>query len=149
MAAEAADTLGDNMQDARAGDRLLIAELLNTYSYAMLDRDFDAWKNCFTTDGHADYTTAGGVAGTPAEAAEWLKGVFGMFDISASQASNVVIEFTGDDTANVRSMYKMVMRIPGDTPHYMEACGWYRDKVKRTSDGWKIADRFEQLLYMR
>ena len=43
----------------------------------------------------------------------------------------------------------MVMRIPGDTPTYMEANGWYQDKVVRTKDGWRIADRFEHILYVR
>ena len=72
-----------------------------------------------------------------------------MFDVAASQTTNVVVDFTGDDTADVRSMYKMTMRIPGDTPTYLEACGSYHDKVTRTTAGWRLADRFEHLLYVR
>ncbi len=130
-------------------DRALIIELLNAYSFALLDRNWDAWLETFTPDGHADYTTAGGIAGTPAQAAEWLQNTFGMFDVTSSQASNAIVTFTGNDSASVRSMYKMVMRIPGDTPTYMEANGWYQDKVVRTKDGWRIADRFEHILYVR
>jgi hypothetical protein len=43
----------------------------------------------------------------------------------------------------------MVMKIGGETPTYMEACGYYNDTIVRTADGWRIADRFEQLLYIR
>lgn len=137
------------MTDGRADDRIQIVELLNTYSFAMLDRNWDAWLATFTSDARCDYTTAGGIAGTPAEAAEWLKGAFGMFDVTASQASNAIVTFTGPDSADVRSMYKMVMRIPGDQPTFLEASGWYQDKVRRTESGWKIADRYEHILYMR
>ncbi len=137
------------MTDARTADRLAIHELLGRYSWALADRDFLAWQACFTDNGHADYTTAGGIAGTPAEAAAWIEPSLAMFDVSISQNSNVVIDFTGDDTANVRSLYKMVMRIPGDTPIFMEACGFYRDTIVRTASGWLIADRFEHLLYIR
>ena len=137
------------MTDLRTADRLAIGELLARYSWALADNDWAAWQACFTADAHADYSTAGGVVGTPADAAAWLQPTMTMFDVAISQSSNVVVDFTGDDTADVRSMYKMVMRIPGDTPIFMEACGYYRDKMARTSTGWLLTDRFEHLLYVR
>jgi 3-phenylpropionate/cinnamic acid dioxygenase small subunit len=137
------------MSDSRADDRLAIGELMARYAWGLADRDWAAWRACFTADAHVDYTTAGGVAGTPAEAATWLEATLAMFDVSISQASNVVIDFSDDHTAAVRSMYKMTMRIPGDAPTYMEACGYYRDTVVRTESGWLLADRFEHLLYVR
>ena len=137
------------MIDTESADRLAIGELLSRYAWALADSDWTAWKACFTSDAHADYTTAGGIAGTPEEAAAWLEPTLAIFDVSISQNGNVVVEFTGDDTADVRSMYKMVMRIPGDTPMFMEACGYYRDKVVRTTSGWLLANRFEHLLYIR
>jgi len=137
------------MTESHAPDRLEIGELLARYAWALADRDWVAWQACFTADAVADYTTAGGVVGTPAEAAAWLEPTLSMFDVSISQASNVVIDFTSDDSADVRSMYKMVMRIPGDTPTYMEACGYYRDRVERDAGGWLLAHRFEHILYVR
>jgi 3-phenylpropionate/cinnamic acid dioxygenase small subunit len=133
----------------RTADRLAIGELLASYAWAMCDRDWAAWQALFTTGAHVDYTTAGGVAGTPAEAAEWLSGTFAMFESAVSHVGNVVIDFTDDDSASVRSLYKMAMKIAGDPPTHLEACGWYRDRVVRTADGWRIADRFEQLVYMK
>ncbi len=60
-----------------------------------------------------------------------------------------MIDFTGDDTAAVRSINKMVMKIGGETPTFMEACGYYNDQFVRVDGAWKIVDRFEQLLYMK
>jgi hypothetical protein len=137
----------------RTADRLDIIELLHRYSWAMLDKDWVAWQACFADGAHVDYTTAGGIAGTPVEAAAWLEPTMSMFAITASQASNAVVTFDGDDVdeAKVRSMYRMVMKIDGGdgAPTYMEAQGAYADTVVRTADGWKIADRYEHLLYVR
>ena len=78
--------------------------------------------------------------------------MMGMFDVNLSSGSNLTISFTDDDTAKVRSMYTMVMRIPGADgadPTYMQASGWYDDTVVRTPAGWRIANRFEQLVYVK
>lgn len=143
--------MGGAVSDRNA-DRWEISELLSRYAWALADRDWDAWLALFTPDARVDYTTAGGVAGTPTEAAEWLRQTFTMFDVTLSHGGNVVVDFHADDRATVRSLYKMVMRIPaaeGGQPTYMEACGWYRDTVVRSGDGWRLADRFEQLAYVR
>jgi 3-phenylpropionate/cinnamic acid dioxygenase small subunit len=137
------------MTDDRAADRLAIGELIARYAWGLADKDWAAWQACFTADAHVDYSTAGGIAGSAVEAAAWLEATLSMFDVTLSHTGNVVVDFTGDDTANVRSLYKMVMRIPGATPTFMEASGFYRDRVIRTTSGWRIADRFEQLLYLR
>lgn len=133
----------------RTSDRLEIGELLARYAWAMTDRDWDAWQAVFADGAHVDYTTAGGIAGTPAEAAAWLQSTFAAFDSAVSHIGNVVVDFDGDDSASVRSLYKMAMKLGGDTPTHLEACGWYRDQVVRTPDGWRIADRFEQLVYLK
>jgi 3-phenylpropionate/cinnamic acid dioxygenase small subunit len=133
----------------RTADRLDIAETLSRYGWAMHDRDWDAWKAVFAPGAKVDYSTAGGIVGSPDEAAEWLGNTFAMFEVAISHGGNVVIDFTGDDTATVRSIYKMVMKIGGDTPTFMEACGYYNDQFVRHDGAWKIADRFEQILYMK
>src|SRR5689334_11839952 len=98
-----------NASDGRTADRLDIAETLSRYAWAMCDRDWDAWKAVFAPDAHVDYTTAGGIAGNPDEAAEWLSSTFAMFETTVSHGGNVVVDFTGDDEATVRSIYVMVM----------------------------------------
>jgi hypothetical protein len=72
-----------------------------------------------------------------------------MFDVSLSAGGNVAITFENDDTAKVRSVYTMTMRIPGDQPTYMQASGWYNDTIVRTANGWLISNRFEHLAYVK
>lgn len=133
----------------RVADRIEIEELLARYAWAMSDKDWTAWQGVFADGASVDYATAGGPTGSPAEAASWLEGTFAMFESAISHIGNVVVDFDGDDAASVRSLYKMAMKIAGDPPTHLEACGWYRDRVVRTADGWRIADRFEQLVYMK
>jgi len=130
-------------------DRLEIEETMARYAWAMADKDWDAWRATLTEGATVDYTTAGGVAGTADEALEWLKGALGAFDVTASMIGNVVVEAADGDSATLRSLYRMVMRLGGDEPTYLEASGWYRDRFERTASGWRIADRFEQMLYLR
>jgi hypothetical protein len=133
-------------------DRALIADLLARYSWALTDRNWEAWKNLFTADAQVDYSTAGGPVGTPTQAADTFSTMMGGFDVSMSSGGNVAIDFVDADSATVRSIYMMTMRIPGadgGAPTYLQASGWYNDTVKRTASGWRIQDRFEQLAYVK
>jgi 3-phenylpropionate/cinnamic acid dioxygenase small subunit len=142
------DSQGENMSN-EALDRALITDLLSRYTWALVDRDWDTWQKVFTPDAHVDYSTAGGPVGSPAIAAETFSGMMAMFDVSLSSGGNVAITFDNDDTAKVRSIYTMTMRIPGDQPTYMQASGWYNDTIVRTPNGWLISNRFEQLAYVK
>jgi hypothetical protein len=135
----------------RTHDRLDIAELLHRYAWAVGDRDWAAWHDVFAPDARVDYSTAGGVVGTPAEARGWLEVALGGFDVTVNHTGNLVVDFDDDnaDRARARSLYRVTMRLPGDPPTYLEACGWYLDQLVRTADGWRIAERVEQLAYLR
>jgi 3-phenylpropionate/cinnamic acid dioxygenase small subunit len=137
------------MTDQEAKDRLEIQELLARYSWALTDKDWDAWQGVFAPGATVDYGTAGGPVGSPADAAAGLSAMMAAFDVALSQSSNFVLSFETDDLATGRSMYRMLMRIPGDPPTYMEAQGSYDDRFIRTSAGWRIQSRFENLVYVR
>jgi 3-phenylpropionate/cinnamic acid dioxygenase small subunit len=130
-------------------DRAHITDLLSRYTWALVDRDWQAWTEVFTADAHVDYSTAGGPVGTPSEAAATFSQMLSMFDVALSAGGNVAITFDNEDTAKVRSVYTMTMRIPGDQPTYMQASGWYLDTIVRTAEGWKIHNRFEHLAYVK
>ena len=137
------------MADQRSADRLAIMETLARYSWAMTDKDWDAYRACFTADATVDYSTAGGPKGTIGEAAEWLAATAGGMDFMISHGGNVVVDFDGDERADVRSIYKVTMRIPGDQPTYLEAHGFYRDRFVRDGERWLIAHKYEEMLYLR
>lgn len=141
------------MTDQELKDRLEIAELMSRYSWALSDRDWAAWQAVFAPGATVDYSTAGGPVGTPAEAAEAFGAMLGLFDVTLSQGTNLVITFESEDRATSRSMYRMLMRIPGSgetpVPTYMEAQGEYHDTLVRTGGGWRIERRYEALAYVR
>jgi hypothetical protein len=138
--------MGDN---DRVGDQLAIRQLLATYTWALADRDWPAWRAVFSADAQVDYSTAGGPAGSVDDAVGWIEASIGGLDKAVSHGGNELIDFVDDVSANVRSIYKMVMQIGTDEPTFLEACGWYFDTVIATSDGWRISNRVEHLAYVR
>jgi 3-phenylpropionate/cinnamic acid dioxygenase small subunit len=133
----------------RTADRLAINELLAAYCWALSDRDWSAWRNVFTDDAQVDYSTAGGPVCGIAEAAEWIGPTLAGFEHTLSRGGNTVITFDDHHRATVRSVYTMTMKLAGDTPTFIDASGWYDDVVVRTSTGWRISQRVEQLVYVR
>lgn len=130
-------------------DRAEINDLLVRYSEALNAADWELWAGCFADDARVDYTTAGGVAGTVTEAVAWLSQTMTGFDMRIGRISNVVPTFVSNDEARVSSQYSMTMRLAGDTPTYIDAAGWYDDTVVRTAAGWRLANRFERIAYIR
>jgi 3-phenylpropionate/cinnamic acid dioxygenase small subunit len=131
-----------------------INDLLIRYSEALNRADWDTWSACFTDDAHVDYRTAGGVAGTVAEAVAWLSPTMAMFDMRIHRMANVQISFDGADRAAVCSQYSTLMRfpVPADArakPTFVEAAGWYDDVVVRTATGWLLSTRAERIAYTR
>ena len=130
-------------------DRIEINDLVLRYSEALNAADWATWSACFTDDARLDYTTAGGVAGTVSEAVDWLSQAMASFDMRIGRISNVLPTFVSADEARVSSQYSMTMRLAGDPPTYIEAAGWYDDTVVRTATGWRIANRYERIAYVR
>lgn len=133
----------------RTADRLAILETLARYAWALSDRDWDRWEAAFAPGGTADFSGAGGSNGSAAEGRAWLETTFAMFELAISQSTNAVVEFDGDDAADVRSGFRMVMKIGGETPTFLEAQGWYSDRFVRVGEDWLIAARRETLAYVR
>ncbi len=133
-------------------DRIEINELMAAYANALSTKNWTAWRAAFTRDAHADYSANFGPDGTVEEAVTWLEPMIGGMELFLSQATNVVITFTGADSANVVSMFQATMRMgTGDpaAPMYITAQGFYHDKVGRTDAGWKLTERVEVPVYTR
>jgi SnoaL-like domain len=62
----------------------------------------------------------------------------GVFEASSHHNANVLIEFTGPDSADVKTWLIAWHLISGQTPHVY---GVYFDKVVRTPDGWRFRER--------
>ncbi|EHI12933.1 nuclear transport factor 2 family protein [Mycolicibacterium thermoresistibile] len=125
----------DRTDAGRIADELAINALLTRYARAVDSKDWELYRSVFTPDAHIDYTSAGAVAGSRDEVAEWLAAGFAAIPWSMHYITNVEAEIDGD-TATVRAMFYNPMQLPGMSE--MSACGgYYHHELVRTPDGWR------------
>ena len=89
-------------QPERVADLMAIQDLATSYAHAVDDLDWPRWQALFLPDAHIDYTSAGGIEGTPAELAAWMPEALSIFTFSMHTTSTHEIRFTGPDTATGR-----------------------------------------------
>ena len=125
-------------------DRIEIDDLLTRYATAVDTRDWDLYQSVFTADAVIDYTSSGGIRGGLAEVTKWLTESLAMFSMSQHLVTNRDIRVT-DDTATSHSyLYNAMGRTTRDgTLALMFVGGSYRDKLRRTPDGWRITERIQ------
>lgn len=130
-------------------DRMEINNLLIDYCTAVDSQDFDAFDRLFTADAHIDYTAMGGIAGDLATVKAWLKKTMKQFPMTQHLIGNSRVWVEGD-TARARTMCHNPMQMPdGRGGHQLAFLGlWYVDRLQRTSEGWRIAERREEAGYM-
>ncbi len=128
-------------------DRLAVDALVTDYAAAVDDGDWEAYRGLFTSDGRADYRSAGGVEGDADGVAAWLADSLGLFSMRQHLIVNRQVRFgtleqdTGD-TARVRADYLNPMRLAGTdatAPDFV--CGGrYAFDLLRTDDGWRVRE---------
>lgn len=123
------------MDTQRISDELEIATLLSRYARAVDTRDWELYRSVFTEDAHIDYSSAGALAGSRDDVAEWLAQGFAAIPMSMHYISNIESDIHGD-TAQVRAMFYNPMQLPGMTE--LSYCGgYYYHELVRTGDGWR------------
>lgn len=128
-------------------DRIEIDDLLTRYATAVDTKDWDLYASCFTRDAFIDYTGAGGIKGTLPEVQRWLAEVMVFFPMTQHLVTNRTVVIDGDAAA-CRSYLFNPMGLPdGDGLMLFFDGGYYHDKLVRTSDGWRIAERIEVPTY--
>jgi 3-phenylpropionate/cinnamic acid dioxygenase small subunit len=132
-------------------DRLEIDDLLSRYTFAIDDKDWDALDDVFVPDAQIDYTTSGGIKGAFPEIKAWLAKTLVMFPMTQHVLGNRRVTFDGD-TATSRTYFFNPMGAPkgdgGDGLQLFYVGGYYNDRLVRTGDGWRIAERFEETAWM-
>ena len=116
-------------------DELQIAALLYRYARAVDTKDTELYRSVFTDDAYIDYSSAGVIAGSRDEVADWLSKRFTAIPMSMHYITNIESEIDGD-TAKVRAMFYNPMQLPGMTE--LSYCGgYYHHELVRTPDGWR------------
>jgi hypothetical protein len=126
-------------------DRLEINDLLIRYTRAIDTKDFELLDTCFLPEAFVDYTSSGGVKGPYPEVREWLAKVLAPFPAMMHFVGNSTVELDGDE-ARTRTYVINPMAVPaeGGIRHAFTVDAHYVDKLVRTPEGWRIAERIEQ-----
>jgi 3-phenylpropionate/cinnamic acid dioxygenase small subunit len=113
-----------------------IAALLYTYARAVDSKDWELYRSVFTDDAYIDYSSAGAMAGTRDEVADWLSQGFGAIPMSMHYITNIEVLDDDGDSARVRAMFYNPMQLPGMAE--LSYCGgYYHHEMVRTVDGWR------------
>ena len=129
-------------------DRAEIEDVITRYANDLDRRDYDAVAKCFTTDAKASY---GGVELPPGADAivKWLRQLRqGTPDRHAGThlVSNILVSLDGDKAT--AESYAIAFAVPADenegAPITIRGLR-YRDRLVRTGDEWRIAERIHSV----
>ena len=131
-------------------DRLEINNLLIDYCSAVDAKTFADFDRIFTAEAVIDYTALGGIRGSVAEIKEYLGRVMPHFGATQHLIANSRVWVEGD-TARARTMCPNPMEIPlpGSGTQMAFYGLWYVDRLVRTPEGWRIAERVGMRRYDR
>ncbi|MDY6997234.1 MAG: nuclear transport factor 2 family protein [Actinomycetota bacterium] len=131
------------MDPQRTSDELEIAGLLTTYATAMDTQDWWLYRSVFTDDARVDYTSAGAIAGTRDQVADWLcSGLGAAVAMTMHYITNIESDIDGD-TATVRAMFYNPMRLTGSAELSYRG-GYHHHELVRTADGWRSRSLCEE-----
>ncbi|WP_434587897.1 nuclear transport factor 2 family protein [Streptomyces sp. A5-4] len=134
-------------------DRLAIDSVITGYAVAVDDGNWLDYRALFTTDGRADYRTAGGIEGPAGEVAGWLAETMRLFPVRQHFIVNRRLRLenlNGDtgDRAELQADYLNPMRLETDpdsakgaeqpTAPNFESGGRYTFSLRRTEGGWRL-----------
>lgn len=132
------------MDLSEISDRLEIQDLFARYSFAIDDRDWDALDHIFTADARIDYSEAGGASGSVSEMKRWLASALERFPRYQHMVATTQLRLDGDQAESRTILFNpMVYRDADDGEQTFFIGLWYQDKLVRTSEGWRIAERRE------
>jgi len=140
---------GRVLDPGRLADHLAIQDLATAYAYAVDDRDWQRWEALFLPDALVDYTSAGGIAGTPAEVGAWMPGAMSVFVFCLHTTSTHEIRFTGPDRAvgRVHVFNRNGVDWKGE-PELFDVGAVYEDIYARAGAQWKFSSRIEHTTYV-
>jgi 3-phenylpropionate/cinnamic acid dioxygenase small subunit len=135
----------DNIVGAvqRLVDEADIQRVLYQYAHFLDHNDIDGLTALFTDDCHIAYGPNHGADGIEAYKQTLTDEKFGVgafFAGTSHHVSNVVIDFIGENEANVRSQLYAWHRYNRERPDGV-VMGQYHDVVVRTGEGWRIKRR--------
>jgi hypothetical protein len=124
-------------------DRLEIDDVLNLYVTALDNNRFELLDGVFTTDAHLSYADVG-VDGEYPAVRDWLAARRPERRVWLHLVGNRRVSLAGDEAQSTTTFFFAGVDHDGNT-HFTG--GEYHDKLARTPDGWRIAERIEVQLW--
>lgn len=129
-------------------DRLEIQDLFARYSFAIDEKNWDALDGVFTPDAQIDYSETGGAKGTYPEIKAWLPKALERFPQYQHMVATTKLDLNGDEALSRTILFNpMVHRNDAGEEQVFFIGLWYRDRLVRTPEGWRIAERYEEMSY--
>jgi hypothetical protein len=126
-------------------DRLEIEDLLVRYCYSVDDRDWNTYRNIFTADAVLDDTVTGGIRSGVEEHVVFLERALSKILISQHAISTILLDVRGDEAgARVHCSCPMVVDLGEGKRQVFFQGLWYRDRLARTPEGWRISELVEE-----
>jgi len=135
----------DTLSIKEISDRIRINDLLVRYTLAIDTKDWDLLDSVFQPDATVDYTTSGGIRGKYPEVKAWLEKVLATFPMTQHLISNSTITIDGDRATGRTMVFNpMGLKNKEGQLQVFYVGAYYLDKLVRTPEGWRIAERFEE-----
>lgn len=134
----------------RTEDRLDINDVLSIYATAIDTRDWEMLRSVLTDHAVLDYTSSGGPRGGFEECVGWLEASLSGFTMTQHLVTNVIVNDDGPDAATSSSYVHCPLGIDkgeGRQDLFFSG-GGYDDRLVKTSDGWRIAERVQWTSYL-
>jgi 3-phenylpropionate/cinnamic acid dioxygenase small subunit len=137
---------------AELADRLAIQELLYRYARMVDFRQWQLFDQVFAKDATCDYVSSGGIAGGAREVMDWLDRALAPWPTNIHAVTNLEIEFDAARTSAKTTCYFVAPMARGEMGKdqvVITNSGLYVDRLRKTTEGWRIAEREMRMTIMQ
>jgi len=129
-------------------DRLEIEQLLVDYGYLIDSGDFDGVDRLVAPDAFFDHSANGSVVGDYAAFKTFVSAALPKFPSYFHLMANIQIWVDGDTaTSRCICFNPLVVALEDGTRQVMFNGFWYRTKLVRLADGWRIRERVQEACF--
>jgi SnoaL-like domain len=135
------DVMSSNGHDAWLADVAAIEVIKYRYMRALDTKHWDDFANTFTEDVVGDYGSSMGEKHhftNRADLVEYMRSSLPSNVITEHRVTHPEISVTGDEATGIWYLQDKV--IVAEFDFMLIGAGFYRDKYRRTADGWRISE---------
>ncbi|MEV0044023.1 nuclear transport factor 2 family protein [Nocardia rhamnosiphila] len=122
-------------------DRDAVADTVNRYTYALDSRDWDLLDEVFTPDAVARYGAEAPAVRGRAGIVAMIRSFLDRCGPSQHLLGNHVVDIDGDTATSICKARVLHTGAGENTNITYECAGVYRDRMTRSAQGWRIAER--------